>query len=243
MRLKIGTTDVFYTITGSGPTVVVIHGWLHDHTSFAALTKELQDDFRIIAVDLPNFGATSKNRKITDMRSYATWLAAVLRKMEVTDFTLVGHSMGGQIAAYATAKEIVKPKKLILIAASGVRSLRPLRRKITQEIAVPLGKLIPRKLKPQFYKFMETDYAPELAPEHKRIRRRLLKQDIERVIRQITVPTLLIFGGDDIFTTTEMGKFMHDRIPRSRLAIVQGHRHRLQQTAAGEVATLIRRFI
>ena len=51
--------EIGYSITGEGPAVVLLHGFLEDHTIWDSIAEMLSDNFRIIAIDLPGFGKSS----------------------------------------------------------------------------------------------------------------------------------------------------------------------------------------
>ncbi len=94
--------DLFYTDSGKGRPVVLIHGWPLDHASWtyqiAALGKQ---GLRVIAYDRRGFGKSSQPSIGYDYDTFADDLKALLDALDVEDVTLVGFSMGGgEVARY-----------------------------------------------------------------------------------------------------------------------------------------------
>ena len=84
------------TSTGKGSkTLVLVHGWTCDETSWAANVPELAKHYRVITLDLPGHGKSGspKDGKIT-MDLFARAVEAVRAEQKVDKIILVGHSMG-----------------------------------------------------------------------------------------------------------------------------------------------------
>ena len=84
------------TSTGKGPkTLVLVHGWTCDETSWAANVPELSTHYRVITLDLPGHGRSDspKDGRIT-MDLFARAVEAVRAEQKVDKVILVGHSMG-----------------------------------------------------------------------------------------------------------------------------------------------------
>src|ERR1051325_11260429 len=84
------------TSTGKGSkTIVLVHGWTCDDTSWAANIPELAKHYRVITLDLPGHGQSGapKDGKVT-MEMFAKAVEAVRAEQKVDKIILVGHSMG-----------------------------------------------------------------------------------------------------------------------------------------------------
>lgn len=97
-------TTIRYTVSGPdggpdrGPTLVLIHGWGCDRTDFAAITRALPGDCRVLAVDLAEHGESRSARDVWTMEEFARDVAAVLEAESVRDCVVAGHSLGGAVA-------------------------------------------------------------------------------------------------------------------------------------------------
>jgi pimeloyl-ACP methyl ester carboxylesterase len=84
------------TSTGKGTkTLMLVHGWTCDDTSWAENVPELSKHYRIITLDLPGHGKSGSpnDGKIT-MDLFARAVEAVRAEQKVDKIILVGHSMG-----------------------------------------------------------------------------------------------------------------------------------------------------
>jgi pimeloyl-ACP methyl ester carboxylesterase len=103
------------------PVVVLLHGAMSSLQSFAGWRGPLAQAYRVIAIDLPGNGLTGET--VTHDYSRAgmvSFVHAVLGVLTVHEAALVGHSMGGGVAAEYTEKYPGEVWALILIDASGV---------------------------------------------------------------------------------------------------------------------------
>src|ERR1700756_770204 len=78
------------------PTVVLLHGLLDSSEGWSELCEELNCAY--VAVDIPGFGHSDARSNAT-IADYAQDIAHGLRTLRVDRFTLVGHSLGGAVAA------------------------------------------------------------------------------------------------------------------------------------------------
>jgi sigma-B regulation protein RsbQ len=71
---------------------------------------------------------------------------------------------------------------------------------------------------------------------------RSLGEDIRSLLGAIDLPVLLIHGGEDVAASPEVGEYTKSRVPRSKLAIVEGTGHLPHLTAPAAVARQIADF-
>jgi pimeloyl-ACP methyl ester carboxylesterase len=81
-----------------GPTVLFLHGWPQDWTAFAAVMSEMRSTCHVVAVDLPGIGQSSGALQPGDKRALARLLHDLVEQLDLGEFALVGHDVGGQIA-------------------------------------------------------------------------------------------------------------------------------------------------
>ena len=88
--------EIHSTSTGKGPrTVILVHGWTCDETSWEAQVPVLSKDYRVITLDLPGHGksGTTKDGKLS-MDLFARAVESVRSESKADRVVLVGHSMG-----------------------------------------------------------------------------------------------------------------------------------------------------
>ncbi|QIB67104.1 alpha/beta fold hydrolase [Kineobactrum salinum] len=91
------TAEVFDSVAGEGPDVVLLHGLFGMGSNLGALSRSLQDRYRVHSLDLPNHGRSAW----TDSMALPDLAAAVQRWMQhrhLETAHFVGHSLGGKVA-------------------------------------------------------------------------------------------------------------------------------------------------
>lgn len=94
--------ELYYEDHGSGPVVVLIHGWPVDSRSWEPqLQPLLAAGHRVITYDRRGFGRSSRPTTGYDFNTLADDLDALLTSLDLRDVTLVGFSLGtGEMARY-----------------------------------------------------------------------------------------------------------------------------------------------
>jgi len=99
---------------GSGPPVVLLHGWSLDHRIWEAQLAALSREFQVIAPDRRGFGG---NRTPPDLSREIADLDALLDEFGYASVHLLGMSQGGRIALRYAAARASRVRSLILHAA------------------------------------------------------------------------------------------------------------------------------
>lgn len=100
---------IYYTETGKGSAVVLLHGFLENSTMWDVFIPELSKKNKVICIDLLGHGQTDCLGYIHTMEMMADAVDAVLNHLKIKSATFIGHSMGGYVAlAYAE----IFPKKI-----------------------------------------------------------------------------------------------------------------------------------
>ncbi|MBV8119695.1 MAG: acetoin dehydrogenase dihydrolipoyllysine-residue acetyltransferase subunit, partial [Alphaproteobacteria bacterium] len=113
---------VRYLEMGEGPQipVLLIHGFGGDLNTWMFNQPTLAEARRTLALDLPGHGGSVKEVGSGDPESLADAVEAVLRALGIERAHLVGHSMGGAVAALVALRNAHKAASLTLIASAGL---------------------------------------------------------------------------------------------------------------------------
>jgi pimeloyl-ACP methyl ester carboxylesterase len=108
--------QLHYTITGAGPTVVLLHGFMATSRYWDKTITELTSNHTVIAIDLLGFGNSPKpGCSRYDLDAQRASIDATLSALNITQpFTLVGHSMGSLVALKYAVKNPQRVAKLLL---------------------------------------------------------------------------------------------------------------------------------
>jgi pimeloyl-ACP methyl ester carboxylesterase len=113
-----GAIDLYYEDHGSGPPVVLIHGYpLSGRAWDRQLPVLLDAGRRVITYDRRGFGKSSQPASGYDYDTFASDLAALMDELDLKDAVLVGHSMGtGEVTRYLGARGSARVAKGVLVS-------------------------------------------------------------------------------------------------------------------------------
>ena len=93
-------------VAGEGPAVILIHGLFGNGGNLGALSRALQDRYRVYSVDLPNHGRSARLENAT-VETMAQAVDKWALGQGIQDARLVGHSLGGKVSM---ALALVRPE-------------------------------------------------------------------------------------------------------------------------------------
>jgi len=102
----------------SGPTLVLLHAFGASSKAWDPVIEHLGGRFEIVALDLPGFGGAPDDLHADSVHDYAAWVEDQIAERRLTDFVLVGWSMGAKIALACALRRPKGLQSLILVAPS-----------------------------------------------------------------------------------------------------------------------------
>jgi len=93
-----------YQISGKGPCLVFLHGFIENITMWKTLIQELSVSYTCLSVDLPGHGDSPNMLANETIASMGSKVLTLLDHLNISDYKLIGHSMGGYVAL-AMARE------------------------------------------------------------------------------------------------------------------------------------------
>mgnify|MGYP001792606315 CR=1 FL=1 len=111
--------EIYYEDHGSGPALVLLHGWPLDSRSWEPqLHPLLAAGYRVNTYDRRGFGRSSRPTAGYDFDTPAADLGMLLDELDLHDATLIGFSLGtGELARYVGIHGTDRLKSLVLIAS------------------------------------------------------------------------------------------------------------------------------
>jgi pimeloyl-ACP methyl ester carboxylesterase len=119
LNLRNGLFTIKYYQQGSGTPLVYLHG-AGGLPAFTPDLEVLSQHFSLIAPLHPGFGSTGEEHLHADMLKLTLHTWDVLDALGISEPILIGHSMGGMLAAEMAAIEPGRVKKLVLVGATGL---------------------------------------------------------------------------------------------------------------------------
>jgi pimeloyl-ACP methyl ester carboxylesterase len=115
-----------FVSAGNGPALVLLHGIGASSATWSGLIPMLSEQCQVIAPDLLGHGESDAPRADYSVAAHACGVRDLLALLGVERATVVGHSLGGAIAAQLTYQHPELVERLVLVAAGGVaRELHP----------------------------------------------------------------------------------------------------------------------
>jgi len=230
------------------PTLLIVHGWGDSSAGWLAFGKQLAWQYQVVVVDLPGFGRTDMPHDVWGLDEYAAFVAAFMKKINLTPFAIIGHSNGGAIAIRGLAQGVLHADKLILLASAGVRSEYKGRKRILRVVAktgkalvMPLPDTIKQRLRRKLYTTVGSDM---LVAEHlQETFKRVVGDDVQADAAQLNMPVLLVYGQNDIATPSVYGRLLHERIDGSTLEIIGDAEHFLHTDQPEKVLKIVEGFL
>ena len=239
--------SVHYRDEGSGPLLVLIHGTAASLHTWDGWVDALQDDFRIVRLDIPAFGLTGPDPTGDySIDRYVEFLEAFASALNLESFALAGNSLGGEIAWRYALAHPQRVNRLVLVDAVGYARSEGQKENLAFKLARTSGfKTVMSKITPRFlYRqgLLEvyghaSKVTEELVDRYFRLslREGNRRAFAERVIaaqvpikgdvRNITQPTLILWGADDLWIPLDHGRNFARDIAGSQLVVYPGVGH------------------
>lgn len=235
-------------IKGEGSPLIMLHGFGSSSHSFQHLVEPLSQRYSVYNFDLKGFGDSPKP---TDYR-YSAYDQAVLISQYIKanglkDVTLIGHSYGGSIALTLALMDQENIAKMVLISPAAYKQYLPMLIRWMQKpvigvvgyFALPASYEVKESYR---YAFYDNEKIPQetldiltqnLEKENAKYvyyhaTYDLIPEDIEEVSKQyktIKIPTLLIWGKNDIVIPKNRGYRLKSDLQNAKLKIIDkcGH--------------------
>ena len=125
MEIDVNGVRCHYQDEGAGPVVILLHGFASQVYTWRHTIPALGKDFRVVAVDLPGYGASGKPAGFEyDLPGFAKWLCAFMDAIGAPRAALIGNSMGGGVAYTLATSSPERVTHLVLVDAVGYQPRR-----------------------------------------------------------------------------------------------------------------------
>ncbi len=226
---------------GQGKPLVVLHG-VEGNLGWLSYHRSLAQHFTVYAPTLPGFGRSQRPpwlETFSDLAHFSLW---VLQELGLDKVSLVGHFIGGWLAAEMAVRCPHILDHLILVDAAG---LQPQRGEIADIFL--LGQEGSKKqafFDPQQVPEYQDLFGRKPSPEEREIQAQnqetavrycwkpyMYNPSLPWLLPRVRVPTLIVWGREDRIVPLECGELYQQAIPGSRLEIINqcGHYPHLEK--------------
>jgi len=248
-----------------GNVLLFIHGTSASLHTWEPLISKLGADYRFVSLDLPGHGLTGVNFERNYSREAmvgAVW--AVMDHLGIQEASLVGNSLGGEIAWASALDKPQRVRSLVLIAPSGAPRQQASRSNIGFKILqTKVGQMLMKKVSPRFIikkSLLQTVSRPDVITEQMVDRYwELLRMegnrqamidlanttrdaDAWRRFNAITQASLVIWGDDDGLLPVSMSTVFESELPNAKVERLRSVGHLPMEEAVTQVSSRILEF-
>jgi pimeloyl-ACP methyl ester carboxylesterase len=256
--LQIGGLEIAFEREGRGPALVLLHGGVSDSREWRRQFEGLSDAFTVVAWDAPGCGRSSDPLGSFSMSEYADCLAGFIDALGLGRPHVAGLSFGGTVALELFRRHPRVPRTLVLAPAytGWAGSLPP--ETVTERLegVIRDSQLSAGEFAARWLPTLFSDDAPRplrdelgaiIADFHphgvRAMARAMAEADLRDVLRQIDVPTLLLYGERDVRSPLSIAEDLHSRIRDSTLVVLPGVGHQINMEAADQFNATLREFL
>jgi abhydrolase domain-containing protein 6 len=242
---------ISYWDGGKGTPVFLIHGlggsMLQD---FGGAASRLVKKHRVICFDLPGFGMSHTLRLEQSIANQAEFLCEFMDRIGVQKAHIVGNSMGGWISLKFAHRHPERLLKLVIVASAGIEFAPPPMEVFTPETEADVVRLFAylKQNPPWVPRWFCKDWvrhAQERRPSVlSMIESMLTGQDLmDSLLKEIHVPTLILWGEEDRLIPVEVGRQMVNLIPHARFESFPKVGHLVFHEAFSKTLALIENWL
>ena len=248
---------VHYESYGSGPPVILLHGWIGSWGLWQPTMEALGQHYRCYALDFWGFGESGKKRESYAVADFMDLVKQFMDALGIVRSPLVGHSMGGTTSLGTTIRfpeyvtkvcvigSPIKGSSLsILLQLAGVRWIGSLVRgflpalKLGIRVASPI---ITRD--PKWYQMQARDLSATTVDSFFSSIGSLRRTDLRPRLAEIKVPVMGIYGGRDVIVNPRAYQPLRAALPTARIERLPHSGHFAMLDEPDKFLGLIRSFL
>lgn len=253
MNINLNGINVNYIIQGENKKneVILLHGWGASIDAFLPVYKYLSKDYKVYVIDMPGFGKSEEPPKNYFVLDYAKVILEFIKRLEIKNPTLIGHSFGGRVIMKLVGELGFTPKNIVLVDSAGVKP----RRKPSYYFKVYSYKLAKNTVKFLFNKEKAEKIINDMRKKHgstdyknasdtmRSVFINVVNEDLKYTLKNIKVPTLIIWGEKDLDTPLKDAKIIESLVPDSGLVVLKGAGHYSYLDNLNEFLIIIDNFL
>lgn len=263
---EIHETDVYfeyYQHPSSHHTIVLIHGFLSSTFSFRKLIPLLIHDYNVLTIDLPPFGKSGKSTRYKyTYQNFAQTIVKLMDDLDIHSASIVGHSLGGQIALQIVYSHPSAVHKAVLLCSSAYRPKT--RRSLIWLSYIPFfhhyikywlaRSGVEQNLQAVVYDhshinqemhdgYLQPFLNGAIFPALTKMLRELEGDLSAEHLTAIKAPCLLIWGDHDHVVPLPVGEKLNQHLQQSELIVLQNTGHLIPEEKPEDVYRYIKNFL
>ena len=248
--------DCEYTVEGSGPPLILVHGIGAARDTWRFMTDQLARHFTVISYDLRGHGASPNPSPDFGLDELVADLERVREMVGVDDAHIAGHSLGGMIGPAYARQHPARVKSLALLSTAAFRTADD-----SKKVAGVVSAMEERGIPDVLETLVDRWYTDAFIESNPDIVRRRLDQvvandpevflNVFRIyattemapwLHEVAAPSLVLTGENDGGCNPRLNRLIDDALPNSELVILPEYKHSILLEAGQTVAEHIIRF-
>lgn len=229
--------EICQHLNPDAPTVLFLHGWGCDSTSFSFIQNSVNEVATVVLLDFPGHGQSAEPPMPWGVGEYAEQVLNLLKENKISNIKIVAHSFGARVAIMLAAKHPELIDQLVITGGAGIK--KPVSEHSKKRTAqfkrynallesvkqiAPLKNLADRLQTSLRNRYGSADYI-KLNENMRKTFVKVISEDLFPLLHEIKASTLLIWGSADIETPLWMGQTMEKEIPDAGLVVFEGGTH------------------
>ncbi|WP_441003424.1 alpha/beta fold hydrolase [Pseudocolwellia agarivorans] len=247
------------------PTLMLAHGFGCDQNMWRFMLPELEKQYQVVLFDYVGSGNSVltgySNEKYSSLEGYARDIIDIIEELQLTDVTIIGHSVSSIIASIASLEIPEKISKIIMVCPSPCFLNVPpqyeggFERSDLEELIELMDKNYIGWANYLAPLVMGSSQSAELIAElsgsfcstdpliAKNFAKATFFSDYRHILKDIKCPSLILQSASDSLASTKVGQYMAENIKNSQLEIVKAEGHCLHMTNYQDITPIILKFI
>lgn len=250
---------IAYSERGEGPAVVLLHAFPLNGRMWEAQAEAIEGSHRVVMPDYPGFGRSARAPAQPDVGYYARCIHRLVERLGLESFVLGGISMGGYVAFQCLQLFPGRIRGLILAdtrAEADAEEARKTRTETARRVAEEGVEVL---IELQLERLLAPQTIEKKGEVVERVRAMILQSspegvvgalgalrdrpDVNPLLSDIRVPTLVIGGEEDAISSPEVMGEMARKITDSRHVVIPGAGHLSNLEASREFNIALRDFL
>lgn len=249
-----------YLEGGSGPTILMLHGFSGDKDNWTRFAQYFTGDYHVVIPDLPGFGESARHPDWSyDLISQRERLKAFVAALDLSSFHVIGNSMGGHLAGLYAHAYPQQVRSIGFVDNAGVSS--PQKSEMTRRLEQGENPLLvdsaedfDRMLR---FVFVEPpkipgsvkEYLADKAVEHRAFNAKIFEDYrgktplLEPLLPELNQPALVLWGDTDRLIDVSTVGVMQEKLPNPQVVIMRDCGHSPMIERPQETAEHYRAFL
>ena len=200
---------------------------------YKGIISALSDRCRLVALNFPGCGNSDTMETPWKLEHYCNLVLEFMKRMNLNNPVMIGHSHGGRVIMKMAADGMVKPQKIVLLDSAGLIPKKSFKQKfraksfkvIKSTLSLPVVKNHSQGLLEKaraHYGSADYNAAPLVL---RQTLVSLVNTDLRNILHKIKCPTLLIWGDKDTATPLSDAKIIESLIPDCGLCVLEGQNY------------------